>query len=127
MAKYRSTYPTKVTRSRKASYYRKQYGLELLDLERLYVAQSGRCYLCNHALRIPALHIAPNFQGARTASVDHMHALAEGKMSPAEKRALVRGLLCKFPCNYVLQKYWTPERLRRAAEYLEHPPAKRVL
>jgi hypothetical protein len=87
------------------------YGITLEQWDALYVAQDGRCAICLRPLA------ADKGQPGQQAAVDHDHETGE-----------IRGLLCRMPCNYgigVLRE--EPERLRRAAEYLEDPPARHVL
>ena len=80
------------------------YGLQRGEYAKLLEAQGGKCAVC-----LKVLAYKPH--------VDHDH-----------KTGAVRGLLCKSDNSHVL-KYARddPERLRRAASYLEHPPAEWVL
>lgn len=90
------------------AYVARQYGIPRGFYEALLADQEGRCCIC---LRSTGK--------ARRLAVDHEHRL-EGAES-------VRGLLC-HGCNDALG--WArsdPEQLRRAARYLEDPPAQRVL
>lgn len=84
---------------------RKSKHAQLLDAARpqyeaMLAAQGGRCPLC---LRTPS----PD----RKFDIDHDHATLR-----------VRGLL-DHRCNRSLHSWMTPEWLRAAADYLEHPPA----
>jgi len=82
---------------------RKLYGLTLEEYERLREFQQGRCAICQRA---------PRYRLA----VDHDHKTTE-----------VRGLLCKLCNQHILPSARDdPKVLRRAAEYLEHPPAQDV-
>lgn len=82
----------------------KTYGLKAGEYDKLLAAQGGVCAICKKSRR-------GNFD------VDHDH-----------KTGLVRGLLCPADNRKVL-KYARndPERLRRAADYLESPPAPKIL
>lgn len=81
------------------------YGLAEGDYERLLAAQGGKCFIC---------HRKP---GAKRLAVDHNHETDE-----------VRGLLCKA-CNRDVLGHLRddPLALARAIEYLNDPPARRVL
>lgn len=80
-------------RLRREEQIRRQYNLSALDFSLLFKAQGGKCAICLE--RQPL-------------AVDHCH-----------KSNLVRGLLC-HKCNRGLGIFKdTPERLRRAADYLE--------
>ena len=74
--------------------YRKRYD-ELLALQR------GVCALCGN----------PPKEGGRRLNIDHDHKTLE-----------LRGLLCHV-CNRMLGERGSPEWHRRAAQYLEEPPA----
>lgn len=82
------------------------YGITADEYQALYKHQGGRCYICRRAT------------GARKRlAVDHCHTTG-----------MVRGLLCGT-CNRKVIGHLRddPEALRRAAEYLEHPPAFSVI
>lgn len=77
----------------------------------LYVAQKGRCPICRKMLKHPLGTVG------KRAAVDHDH-----------KTGKVRGLLCCYPCNYILGMYRDNiEMLANSASYLVHPPAQEVL
>lgn len=81
---------------------------QLLDAARplydeLLAVQGGVCPIC---LRPPS--------GTRKFNLDHDH-----------KRLRVRGVI-DHRCNRALPSWITPEWLRAAADYLEHPPAERL-
>ncbi|WP_244431641.1 endonuclease VII domain-containing protein [Segniliparus rugosus] len=82
------------------------YGITAEEYWRIYESQGGVCYICRRAT------------GARKRlSVDHCH-----------KTGRVRGLLCQKDNRDVLGHLRDdPEALRRAVEYLESPPAQRVV
>lgn len=80
------------------------YGLEAGEYDVLFEAQGGACAICLGTRR-------------QRLSVDHCH-----------QSGVVRGLLCRL-CNSRLLTAARdrPDVLRRAADYLEAPPAVRVL
>lgn len=83
----------------------RKYGMNFADFEVRMAAQDGVCVICaNPCRRNPQL------------SVDHNHKCCPGKSSCGD---CVRGLLCD-DCNTGIAKFNdNPERLRKAAEYLE--------
>lgn len=87
---------------------RKPRPSELLTREEyddLLYRQRGVCAICGN----------PPKEGGRRLDVDHDH---ERQRRTGE--FVVRGLLC-YQCNHrILGKYATPEKLRRAADYLEN-------
>jgi hypothetical protein len=95
-------------KSRKKSAHKQHikntYGLTYEQYETLLAAQDGRCAICG---------------GKRSynLNVDHCH-----------KTGFVRGLLCR-QCNgrLLTAAKDDPATLRAAADYLEWPPAQRVL
>lgn len=95
-------------RRREASHEKrveKVYGLQRGQYETLYEAQGGRCYICQRATG-----------KTRRLSVDHDH-----------QSGYVRGLLCR-PCNSMLGHIRDDALVaKRAAYYLQHPPAFGVL
>lgn len=80
------------------------YGLGPGEYDALFAAQGGRCAICRQTRR-------------QRLSVDHDH-----------KTGLVRGLCCRL-CNgrLLTAARDRPETLRAAADYLENPPALRIL
>ncbi|MEU9259005.1 endonuclease VII domain-containing protein [Streptomyces sp. NPDC048212] len=80
------------------------YGLGPGEYDKLFEAQGGCCAICG---------------GTRRGNLDVDHDHATG---------IVRGLLCAADNRKVL-KYARndPERLRKAADYLERPPAVEIL
>jgi hypothetical protein len=75
--------------------WRLRYGLGAADVDTMLAEQDGRCAICAAVLD-------------ETPHIDHCH-----------KTGRVRGLLCRN-CNVGLGNFADdPERLRRAAEYLE--------
>ncbi len=83
----------------------KKYGITLEDYKQLAESQAGRCAICG---RLPG--------PGKSLVVDHDHATDE-----------VRGLLCN-DCNIGIGKLGDDaDALRRALNYLTHPPAPSVL
>lgn len=82
----------------------KTYGLEPGDYDTLFDAQDGACAICGGRRR-------------QRLSVDHDH-----------RDGVVRGLLCRL-CNSRLLTAARddPDILRAAANYLEDPPAVRII
>ena len=94
---------------------KKTYGLSLLEYNKILKLQNFRCAICK---RLPT---------GRSLSVDHSHVKQDKKHRGKECRARVRGLLC-WTCNSAIAKFRdSSEKLRVAAEYLENPPAQKVL
>lgn len=82
---------------------RKKYGLTVEQYDVLWVAQDGRCLICE----APGLPWEPG-AGHEALYVDHCH--TSGR---------VRGLLCA-ECNFGLGRFRDrPDLLRRAADYLD--------
>jgi hypothetical protein len=84
------------------------YGLTPADYRLLYVAQKGRCWICQTAKGIHPDD--PKARGGRRLGVDHDH-----------RTGVVRGLLCSGgdkTCNRTIG-WHSPAALRRAADYLE--------
>jgi hypothetical protein len=89
---------------------KKTYDLDAADYTRLQLEQMDRCAGCD---------------GTRDyeLSVDHDHALVESH----GMRGSVRGLLCRR-CNKILRDVRDdPQVLRQLADYLDDPPARKVL
>jgi len=73
--------------------------------------QAGRCAVCLRVL--PIDKVSESRRGRSPIHVDHDHVSGE-----------IRGILC-YACNQGLGLYEdVPDRLRRAAAYLESPPAR---
>lgn len=86
------------------AYLRRTYNISEEDYDKMLVFQEGGCAVCSRPGASRRLH------------VDHDHGTG-----------LVRGLLC-FQCNALLiRRGITPARFRKAAVYLESPPAVAVL
>ena len=83
---------------------RRRYGITSVMYDLILAAQGGHCALCGRPPGKKALH------------VDHDH-----------KTGLIRGLLC-YRCNHrVIGNINDPAVFRRAAAYLENPPAPGVI
>lgn len=85
------------------------YGITPADYRLLYVAQKGRCWICQRAKGIHPDD--PKAGGTRRLGVDHDHLTGA-----------VRGLLCTGgdkTCNRIIG-WLGPGALRRAADYLEN-------
>lgn len=82
----------------------RSFGLTWDEYELMLACQEDRCYLCRRLPRKTAL------------AVDHNHKTGE-----------IRGLLCRV-CNHRMlgAAKEDPALLRKAADYLEDPPAKEV-
>jgi len=84
----------------------RRYGLAPGQFDAMLVGQDGRCAICRF-----------EFEGA-TPQVDHDHNCCPGQKSCGK---CVRALLCS-PCNQAIGLMGEdPERVRRAAAYLELP------
>ncbi|QGJ92071.1 endonuclease VII [Gordonia phage Keelan] len=81
-----------------------KYGITGEQYYAILEAQGGKCFICQRAIG-----------KRRKLAVDHDHDTME-----------VRGILCQ-PCNFIIIGRYDKEALLRALEYLEYPPARRVL
>lgn len=88
------------------AYLRRTYGVTEAEYALVLAAQGGRCAICR---RKPAV--------GKNLHVDHDH-----------RTGIVRGVLC-VTCNHDLlgRRDKDPELFRRAAAYLEDPPAPHAL
>lgn len=97
-------------RRAKDLYLQRTYGITLPEWEQVLAFQGGVC----------AIHGVPGEtppgSGKRALHTEHDHTTG-----------LFRGLACFFCNAYLLRQRVTPELLRRAADYLENPPAVQVL
>lgn len=91
-------------RRNKSTYLQRTYGISLDEWESVLEFQGGACAICGNPPKTRALHS------------EHDH-----------KTGLFRGLACFFCNAQLLRQRVTPELLRRAADYLETPPAVTVL
>ena len=91
------------------------YVITPYDYRLLYIAQKGRCWICQKAKGVHPDD--PRGTGTRRLGVDHNHTTGA-----------VRGLLCSGgdrTCNRVLGWFRDhPAPFQRAAQYLVNPPAE---
>lgn len=100
LAGYHSSDKTQAKARQRRNYYRRTYGLELHQVEEMRAAQ-GTCPICERAL-------APLGHRPGDSVVDHCHTTG-----------VVRKVLC-WECNVALGFLGdSPERMRRAAAYVE--------
>lgn len=92
-------------RRAKHNYLMRTYGVSLEEWEAVFAAQGEVCAICGKA-----------GSGKRAPHTDHDH-----------KTGLFRGIVCFFCNAYLLRQRVTPDLLRRAAAYLESPPAVEIL
>jgi hypothetical protein len=103
--RWRERNPDLVRRKDREHYLRKAYDMSIDDYERLLRAQGGRCAVCG--TQDPVLPRGSSSSGL-TFAIDHDHQTGQ-----------IRGLLCT-PCNLGIGNLGDdPERLRRAAAYLD--------
>jgi hypothetical protein len=89
----------------KDNYLKRTYGVTLAEWLTVFAYQGEVCAICGKA-----------GTGKRAPHTDHDH-----------KTGLFRGIVCFFCNAYLLRQRVTPELLRRAADYLENPPAVAIL
>lgn len=97
-----------------------KYGVSPRFYRALYLAQSGRCYICRTARGIHPDD--PKGNGSRRLGIDHNH-LIGGKIEA------VRALLCTGgdrTCNRIIG-WLGVDSLTRAIDVLVDPPAQRLL
>jgi hypothetical protein len=107
-----------------AQFYRRawaEYRISPKEYRALYLAQLGRCFVCQKAKGIHPDD--PKGRGSRRLGVDHNHLIAG--------RGAVRALLCTGSlsadtCNRLIGRY-SYEELRRAMIVLSEPPAQILL
>lgn len=96
---------------------RLQYGMTPRFYRALYLAQSGRCYICRKAKGVHPDD--PKGRGGRRLGVDHNHAVGN-------RIEAVRALLCTGgdkTCNRIIGWLDVPA-LERASDVLRRPPAQ---
>jgi hypothetical protein len=99
-----------------------KYGVTPQFYRQMYLAQCGRCYICQKAKGIHPDD--PKGGGTRRLAVDHNHVIGD-------RIEAVRGLLCSGSlsantCNRLIARY-TAYQLDQAASYLRRPPAQQLL
>jgi hypothetical protein len=93
----------------------KTYGLTAVEYADLYLAQGGRCFVCQRATG-----------AAKRLAVDHDHRKGCGHPPDQGCRNCVRTLACG-PCNQVVLGRYSVEALARAIMVLTDPPAQKIL
>ncbi|KKL11109.1 hypothetical protein LCGC14_2549140, partial [marine sediment metagenome] len=94
-------------------YLRTKYRITLDQYNEILLSQGGLCAICGGQE-----HARDRRGFIKPLSVDHNH---------EEKKGEVRGLLCSS-CNTAIgQLDHDSDRLRAAAQYLEDPPARKIL
>lgn len=96
------------------SYLRNTYGISEAEYLDIKVSQGGKCYICQRATG-----------ATKNLAVDHDHGHCAGKKAC---RNCVRGLLCSS-CNQKVLGHLRDDvsALQRAIDYLNDPPARKVL
>lgn len=98
------------------------YGVTPRFYRALYLAQSGRCYICRKAKGIHPDD--PKGRGSRRLGVDHDHAI--GNRIEAVRALVCTGSLSANTCNRLIARYTVPQ-LERAVDVLTMRPAQQVL
>lgn len=98
-----------------------KYGVTPQFYRALYLAQSGRCFICRVAKGIHPYD--PKGRGSRRLGVDHNHAI--GPRIEAVRALVCTGSLSADTCNRLIARYDTAA-LMRAIEVLQQPPAQRL-
>jgi hypothetical protein len=88
----------------------RRYGMTEGDWRRLEFLSGGRCGVCGNEF------------GSKAVAIDHVHARGFKRMSPADKRVCVRGLICRLPCNRYYVAKLTRDMARSVLAYLEREP-----
>ena len=107
----------RLTKQQKAKngYLKRVYGITLLEYGKILALQKMGCAICGRPPTSKAL------------SVDHKHQRGDAKRGGKEKRPFVRGLLC-WMCNTAIGKFRdNSTKMRAAADYIDNPPAKKVI
>lgn len=87
----------------------------------LYLAQSGRCYICRIAAGIHPDD--PKGGGTRRLGIDHNHTI--GNRIEAVRALVCTGSLSANTCNRLIARY-TVAQLERAVEVVTGAPAQRL-
>ena len=88
------------------SHLRRSYGITEAEYNSMLKKQKGVCALCGSPPKAVSLH------------VDHEHVKGYKKLSQAEKKQYVRGILC-YRCNKFKVGRLDLEWARKILEYLE--------
>jgi hypothetical protein len=100
----------------------RDYGVTPAQYRALYLAQLGRCYICQVARgKHPD---DPKGTGTRRLGIDHNHVL--GNRIEAVRGLLCTGSLSADTCNRMIGRY-DYRALQRAVDYVTGAPAQRVL
>lgn len=91
------------------------FGLNAEEYWSIYAAQGGRCAICQRATG-----------ATKRLAVDHDHDVCLDHPTNQGCRRCVRGLTCST-CNYIVLGRYDVAALQRAIDYLNNPPARRVL
>lgn len=98
-----------------------KYGMTPKLYRALYLAQSGRCYICRKAKGVHPDD--PKGRGSRRLGVDHDHAM--GNRIEAVRALVCSGSLTANTCNRLIARY-DVNALRRAVDTLSCMPAQRI-
>jgi len=85
----------------------KKYGLTQEEWDAILKRQGGICPICESVPKTGRW------------VTDHKHVPNYKKLPPAERKKLVRGILCWYDNNRLLTRGVTIRKLRNAADYLE--------
>lgn len=96
-----------------------QYGVTPQFYRQMYLAQSGRCYICRKAKGIHPDD--PKGAGIRRLGIDHNHMI--GNRVEAVRGLLCTGSLSANTCNRLIARY-SAEQLIRAYDHITAPPAQ---
>ena len=96
-----------------------EYGMNPRFYRALYLAQSGRCFVCRTAKGIHPDD--PKGRGGRRLGVDHNHAV--GNRIEAVRALVCTGSLSANTCNRLIARY-NAGQLERAVELLTTAPAQ---
>ena len=98
------------------------YGVTPQIYRALYLAQSGRCFICRTAKGIHPDD--PKGKGGRRLGIDHNHLL--GNRIEAVRALVCTGSLSANTCNRLIARY-DAAQLSRAVVVLEQAPAQALL
>jgi hypothetical protein len=111
MGERRATYRTQNKKYLREKDFFDEFHFNPEEWLQMYHHQKGLCFVCGRKLANRFAEIKDT--EGKMAAFDHCH-----------KTGLVRGLLCRMPCNRSLGGFFDDVNLlRRALEYVEHPPA----